>query len=431
MRLRIALTLALPVLLAASAVAGLVSAQSAVAAAAAPAADPVDAFAARYAGPAILPGMVVAVGKGDAPTVFHSAGRIAFPAAAPAAGPDSLWRIYSMTKPVTGIAAMILIQEGKLRLDQPIADFIPAFRAMRVLNGPDSLASHPATRPITVRNLLTHTAGLGYHIVTKGPLLREFERLGLNTGAFNAYYDEENRAAGPRSLAEFADRLASLPLIAEPGTRWSYSYSIDLLGRVIEVASGMPFDRFVEQRILTPLKMRSSFFTVPPRAAARLATNYMFFADLPLPIDPGRHSIWLKPPAFPYGGAGLVSSARDYDRFLHMLENEGALDGVRILKPEIARLAMSNLLPDGIDTKPINAMTGNATASLGFGAAGMVYLADMPGGPAKGSYGWSGAAGSLAWVDRARKVRGVMMVNYFGRSLPIQPEIMRIVYAGR
>jgi CubicO group peptidase (beta-lactamase class C family) len=176
--------------------------------------------------------------------------------------------------------------------------------------------------------------------------------------------------------------------------------------------------------------MRSTYFTVPPQAASRLATNYTFFAGLPLPLDPGRHSAWLKPPAFPYGGAGLVSSARDYDRFLHMLENEGELDGVRILKPEIARLAMSNLLPDGVDTKPLNAAAG-IDAPLGFGAAGMVYLADVPGGPAKGTYGWAGAAGTLAWVDRTRKIRGVMMVNYFGRSLPIQHEIMRIVYSGK
>lgn len=390
--------------------------------------ETVEAFVNHYAGPGVLPGMVVAVGRGDKPTVFHSSGRIDFTAHSPVAGPDTLWRIYSMTKPVTGIAAMILVQEGKLRLDQPISDFIPAFRNMRVLDDPKGLASHPAKNPITVRHLLTHTAGLGYSIMTKGPLLAEYQRLGLAPAAFNNYHEDELRGVRPATLEAFADRLATLPLIAEPGSRWSYSYSVDVLGRVIEVASGMPYDRFVERRVLQPLKMRSTFFTVPRSQAGRLATNYTFFGDVPLPMDPGKHSVWLKRPTFPYPGAGLVSSARDYDRFLHMLQNEGILDGARILTPETARLAMSNLLPEGADSKLLNS-NARKGVTLGFGAGGMVYLSDMSGGPAKGSFGWAGAAGSLAWVDRSQGVRAVMMVNYFGKGLPLQPEITRIVHA--
>src|SRR3546814_507359 len=173
-----------------------------------------------------MPGIVGAFGVGDLPTVFVAAGRIADGATAPAAGPDSLWRVYSMTKPVTAMAAMILIEDGKLKLDQPISDFFPGFKNMKVLLHPDtSLESRPATRPITVRNLLTHTASLGYTIVTQGPLLKEYERLGITPGAINAAVEAQARPARPKTLAEFAERVATLPLIADPGTKWSYSRS--------------------------------------------------------------------------------------------------------------------------------------------------------------------------------------------------------------
>ncbi|MFT4028168.1 MAG: serine hydrolase, partial [Novosphingobium sp.] len=387
-------------------------------------AETLEAFTQRYGGPGILPGIVVAVGQGRSPTQFHAAGRLDFSRTSRNADPDSLWRIYSMTKPITGMAAMILVDEGKLRLDQPIADFIPAFRTMRVLDEPGSLTSHPATHPITVRNLLTHTAGFGYNIVTKGPLLQEYQRLGLTSAAFNEPYEQDMRGRRPTSLAAFTERLAGLPLIAEPGTRWSYSYSIDVLGRVIEVAGGVPFDRFVKTRILQPLQMNSTYFTVPRGQAGRLATNYIFFTDLPVPLDPGARSVWLQPPTFPYGGAGLVSSARDYDHFLHMLQNEGEFAGVRIMSRATAQLAMSNLLPEGADTT----LLSPDPTKVGFGAAGMVYLADVPDGPSAGSYGWSGAAGTDAWVDRKRHIRAVMMINYFGKALPIQAEFRRAVY---
>jgi CubicO group peptidase (beta-lactamase class C family) len=361
------------------------------------------------------PGIVGAFGFGERPPVFISDGRIADEPNAPAAGPDSLWRVYSMTKPITAMAAMILIEEGKIKLDQPVSDFIPAFKDMKVQLNPDTLESRPAERPITIRNLLTHTAGLGYNIITKGPLLKEYERLGILPGAVSAPMEEKIRGVRPATLEEFANRVAGLPLIADPGTKWSYSIGLDVMGRVIEVASGMPFDRFVEQRIFAPLRMNSSFWTVPSSEAGRLATNYAFVGDNRVPIDPGATSAWLSPPSFPYGGAGLVMSARDYDRFLHMLQDGGALDGVRIMKPETVALAMSNLLPAGVEFSSVPGTTGGTATGpkMGFGAGGSVYLEDRPGGPAKGTYGWGGAAGTIAWVDPARHARGTVMVNYF------------------
>lgn len=374
-----------------------------------------------------MPGIVGAFGVGQAPTVFVSAGKIADDATAPAAGPDSLWRVYSMTKPVTGMAAMILVEEGKISLDDPLSKYFPAFAKMRVLTSPDtSLDSVPAKNPILIRHLLTHSAGLSYNISAKGPLLKEYERLGLLPGAVNAAIEAQARAARPTNLAEFANRVATVPLIAEPGTKWSYSIGLDVMGAVIEKASGMPFDRFVQTKLLDPLKMRSTYWTVPASEAKGLATNYAFVGETRTPIDPGATSVWLTPPSFPYGGAGLVSSARDYDRFLHMLQDGGTLDGVRVMKPETVALAMSNLLPPGVTFGGIGGGTGGTmSAQMGFGAGGSVYLADVPGGASKGTYGWGGAAGTIAFVDPVKKFRGTIMVQYFpAEKWPLRQEIL-------
>lgn len=373
-----------------------------------------------------VPGIVILTAVGNSIPHLVAEGRIAIEPNAPAANADSLWRVYSMTKPITGIAAMILVEEGKLRLDQPISDFIPAFKDMKVLVDPaKDLTSRPATRPITVRNLLTHTAGLGYTIVTKGPLLNEYNRLGINPAAVNALLEPGMRAARPASLEEFANRVATLPLIADPGAKWSYSIGLDVLGRVIEVAGGMPFDQFVNTRIFAPLKMQSSFWTVPQAKAGLLATNYMAPG---VAIDQGATSVWLQPPSFPYGGAGLVMSARDYDRFLHMLLNGGELDGARILKPQTVKLAMSDLLPPTVDRSTLAQMTADSGAPMGFGAGGSVYLADAPGGAGKGTFGWAGAAGSIGWVDPAHRLRATMMINSFGEQM-LKRETSKAIYA--
>ena len=346
--------------------------------------------------------------------------------------PDSLWRVYSMTKPITAMAAMILVEEGKLRLDQPLSDIYPAYRQMRVLTNPQaSLDTRPATSPITIRELMTHTAGLGYSFTAKGPLLKEYERLGLMPYAANAQVEAKVRPTRPANLQQFAERAATAPLIAEPGTRWSYSMGLDVLAAVVEKVSGMPFERFVQTRLFAPLKMNSSYWQVPASAANRLVSNYTFLGDQMVPVDPAATSVFRLAPSFPYGGAGLVMSARDYDRFLQMLQNEGQVDGVRVMKPETVRLAMSNLLPAGVTYGSVTGASGGSGGEVptGYGAGGSVTLADTPGGPGKGTYGWGGAAGTIAYVDPTRHVRGTVMVNYFPADrYPLRSDLAKALY---
>ncbi len=316
---------------------------------------------------------------------------------------DTLWRVYSMTKPITGMAAMILVGEGKMKLDQPISEFLPEFANMTVLTDPaKSLDAVPAKTQITIRHLLTHTAGLGYSIITKGPLLQAYLDNGITPGIVSRFPIPGQPTSAPTpDLKTFAERLAKLPLIAEPGTKWSYSIGLDLLGRVIEVASGMDFEAFLKTRIFEPLKMNSSYFQVPKSEVKRFVSNYAPVNGVLFPIDPAATSIYLDKPAFAFGGAGLVTSARDYDRFLNMLANYGKLDGVRIMSAETARLAMSDLLPAAVSTD------GTFAAGAGFGAGGRVGK-----GANDGVYGWGGAAGTVAFVDPKRKLRAVCMAQY-------------------
>lgn len=382
----------------------------------------VAALVERYVAARKVASMTATLGWGQQPPAFIGGGNLAIGLDAPA-GPDSLYRIYSMTKPVTGMAAMLLIDEGKLGLDQPLAEILPKFAAMKVqksYDGPiDDL--EPAARPITIRHLLTHTAGLGYSIIQKGPIREAYVAAGVIPGQVTKLPFAEifGRGEPVRGLAAFADRLAELPLIAQPGTRWSYSVSLDLLGRVIEVASGMSFDAFLEERFFDPLGMTSTFFRVPASEVGRLTTNYGIVNGLPVPIDPARQSIYLDEPAFPFGGAGLVSSPRDYDCFLQMLVGYGEIDGRRIMSEQAVRLGTSNLLPDGVSTE------GTFAAGSGFGAGGRVGLGDQA-----GTYGWGGAAGTVAFVDMKRGLRANLMTQYMpADAYPIHREFPAAVLA--
>lgn len=349
-----------------------------------------------------LPGLLAAIGNGGTAPDVVAVGNIAQGDKTPV-DMDTLWRVYSMTKPITGMAAMILVGEGKMKLDQPIADFLPEFANMQVLTDPDnSLNAVLAKTQITVRHLMTHTAGLGYGIITKGPLLKAYIDNGINPGVMSRFPIPGFPAgAATPDLKTFAERVAKLPLIAEPGTKWSYSISLDLLGRVIEVVSGMDFEAFLKARIFEPLKMTSSYFQVPESETKRFVTNYVPVNGVLIPIDPAASSIYLDKPAFAFGGAGLVCSARDYDRFLHMLQNGGELDGVRIMTSDAAALGMSDLLPAGVSTE------GTFAAGAGFGAGGRVGKGNF-----EGVFGWSGAAGTVGFVDPRRKLRATCMAQY-------------------
>jgi len=331
---------------------------------------------------------------------------------------NSLYRIYSMSKPITGMATMILIDEGKLGLDQPLHDILPAFRDMRVLVDPEGPLEDtvPAERPITIRQLLTHTAGLGYQIISKGPLLDAYNKAGLVGGRVSRMpipgFPPVTPAPG---LEAWADRLAELPLMYQPATTWSYSASIDLLGRVIEVASGMAFEAFLRQRIFEPCGMNSTYMQVPKSEAARLTDNYGIISGNAFPIDPGVNSIFLDPPEVPAGGGGLVSSPKDYDRFLRMLLGYGAIDGVRVMSQEAVRVGTSDLLPRTVDT------TGSWMEGQGHGAGGRAVGQ---------TFGWGGAAGTLAAVDFGLKLRSTLFTQYMpSEAYPVRDEFLAAMEA--
>ncbi|RED17144.1 serine hydrolase domain-containing protein [Parasphingopyxis lamellibrachiae] len=382
----------------------------------------VEAFVPRFVADHPIPGALIALGRGQAAPEYFADGVTALGSAQPVDA-NTLWRIYSMTKPVTGMATMLLVEDGVIGLDQNIADFLPAFAEPRVLTDPDnSLETRPASGPITIRHLLTHTAGLGYTIITTGPLLAEYRRLGLEPGVI-MHEEPEIVARRPQSLEEFANRLATLPIIADPGTKWSYSVSLDLLGRIIEIASGMPFDTFLQQRIFTPLDMRDTIFQVPAEKTGRMTASYTIRDGAPVLVDPAEGSVYAQPPRYPYGGAGLVSSARDYDRFLTMLLGEGALGDVRIMDAETARLAMSDLLPADVDKTDMYYQSG-------FGAGGRVTTEPGAAGEGIGTYGWGGAAGTVAWVDRANNLRASGYVqNLPSEVTPFRAGVLGAVYA--
>ncbi|PLK22659.1 serine hydrolase [Porphyrobacter sp. TH134] len=331
---------------------------------------------------------------------------------------NSLYRIYSMSKPITGMATMMLIDEGKLGLDQPLAEILPAFRDMRVLINPEGPLDEtvPASRPITIRQLLTHTSGLGYQIISKGPLQAAYNEQGLVGGRVSRMpipgFPNVTPAPG---LAAWADRLAELPLMYQPATKWSYSCSIDLLGRVIEVASGMEFEAFLKKRIFDPCGMTSTWMQVPASEAYRLTDNYGIVSGNAFPLDPGTSSVYLDPPEVPAGGGGLVSSPKDYDRFQRMLLGYGTIDGKFVMSEEAVRVGTSNLVPATVD------LTGSWIEGEGHGA----------GGRSKGAtFGWGGAAGTLAAVDFDLKLRTGLWTQYMpSEAYPIRDEFLAAMEA--
>jgi CubicO group peptidase (beta-lactamase class C family) len=319
---------------------------------------------------------------------------------------DSIYRIYSMTKPITGMAAMMLIDEGKLGLDQPLHEILPQYRNMqvqKVYDGPitaDNL--EPAVRPITIRHLLTHTAGLGYGIIQSGPIAEAYRQRGLVPGVVSRLQSVPAfRGTAVPSLELFADRLAEMPLVYQPGTRWSYSMGLDVMGRVIEVVSGQSFDAFLQERFFDPLAMDDTHFQVPRQDAGRLTTSYFLLGDLLLPIDLGQESIYLDRPPFPFGGAGLASTPRDYDRFLEMLLGYGELEGRRVMSERAVRLGTSDIFPDTLSPDD------DYAKAWGYGAGGRVGR-----GGEEGVYGWAGAAGTIGFVDYKRGLRAGLYTQY-------------------
>lgn len=378
----------------------------------------VQALLDRYVAEKKIAGASAAFAVGGSPLAYINAGTLALDSPV-AANEDTLWRIYSMTKPVTGTAAALLIEDGKLGLDQPVADFFPAYANIQVALDPATrLDSRPAGTPMTVRHLMTHTSGLTYTVMGKGAVQKAYRERGLF--GFYGQPPEPGDGAMPTSLADFAERLATVPLIAEPGTAYNYSLSLDLLGAVIERASGMPFDAFLRARLFAPLGMDSTAFRVLD--ANRLSTNYFITPKGIVPVDrPGR-TVFADYPKLTHGGAGLVSSARDYARFGMMQLGDGALGKVRVMKPETARLVRSNLLPAGV--------TAMGDGS-GYGAGGRVVIPATTGAnDSVGSYGWGGAAGTSFWIDPRRRTMVTLMTQFMPQDgYPIRRELRDAIRA--
>jgi CubicO group peptidase (beta-lactamase class C family) len=361
-----------------------------------------------------VPGAAVAIVRsggaaGRFAPQYLVAGKTAFDGGV-AVTPDTLWRVYSMTKPITAMAVMQQVAAGALALDQPIADILPEFKSMQVLvDSAKGLTARPAAGPITVRHLLTHTAGLSYSIVGNGPLEKEYRRLGLMPGIGSL-----GRAPGDGpepDLQGLVAGLASLPLHSEPGTGWRYSVALDLAGGLLERLTQKRFDTILSEQLFKPLGMANTGFSVPEPQIARLSSNYAWMKpdltllDKPFLIDGPKRTDWRGPQKLLAGGAGLLSSARDYARFAQMLLDEGMFEGKSVMPRGAARAAMSNLMPAGVFYDK----------SLGFGAGGRVTLFDTRGaadGTPAGAYGWGGAAGTLFQVDPVRQLAVVVMLQY-------------------
>jgi CubicO group peptidase (beta-lactamase class C family) len=316
--------------------------------------------------------------------------------------PDSIVRMYSMTKAVTGVAAMILYEEGKFSLADPISKYMPEFSHMQVAHeakdstGKRTYSTTPAEHPILVRDLFRHTTGFDY----AGPLDESgepaYKKLGVMGGAPLVSFD----------LAEAVRRLATAPLHEEPGTKWRYGYSIDILGRLVEVCSGKTLDQFFEDRIFRPLGMKDTAFFVPEEKWSRLATLYS-------PKKGGGIERFVGPPQDRYkknptlllGGAGLVSTMDDYTRFVMMLLNDGQLDNVRILGRKTVELMRSNHLGD------LN--RGSLNEGFGFGLTFEVNLGPgkAPTVGSEGEYDWGGAAGTIFWIDPKEHMLGVFLIQ--------------------
>lgn len=336
--------------------------------------------------------------------------------------PDTVVRMYSMTKAITGVAAMILYEEGRFNLNDPVSKYLPEFTKMRVghevfdASGKRTYYTVPAERPITVRDLFRHTTGLDY----AGPKDENGE---------NAYKKIEMMGGAPLvpfDLAEAVRRLASVPLNDQPGTKFRYGYSIDVLGRLVEVLSGKTLDQFFAERIFQPLGMTDSGFFVPEEKWKRLAVLYApkkNSGGIEPSTSPAQES-FKKKPALLLGGAGLVSTLDDYSRFCMMLMNDGQLDGVRIL----ARKSIELMHTDDLGNLP---RTGVLQDGYGFGLTFAVNL-----GPGKvgsvgseGEYNWGGAAGTSFWIDPKEHMFGVFLINVLPpRDIPAADQFKRMAY---
>ena len=388
----------------------------------------IDAHFAGYVADGRLPGWLLTVRRHGRLAHVARCGSRDLEAGLPVTD-DTVWRIYSMTKPVTSVAAMMLYEEGRLGLTDPVSAFIPAFADVRVYAGGSDLrqVTVPAVEPVRIWHLLTHTAGLTYGFQRVHPVDAMYRAAGFEWGT-------------PRGtdLAQACDLWAAFPLLFQPGAEWNYSVATDVLGRVVEVASGQRLDEFFADRIFGPLGMTGTAFWAGPAARPRLAALYNSGPDGKAARLEAMGRWALKEPRMLSGGGGLVSTAADYDRFTQMLLHRpgspaGELDGVRLLSPRTVGYMGRNHLPGGVDLetfgRPLFAEA--PFRGVGFGLGFAVLIDPVPGkvvGSA-GELSWGGAASTSFWVDREAD----LTVSFFTQLLPsstypIRPQLRQLVY---
>jgi CubicO group peptidase (beta-lactamase class C family) len=338
---------------------------------------------------------------------------------------DTIYRIYSMTKPITSLALMMLVEEGKLQITDPVANYIPSFADMRVFTGGSALKpiTAPSREPMRVWHLLTHTSGMTYGFNYFDAVDDIYRRSGFEFGI----------GSWP-SLEEACDNFAKLPLCFEPGTSWNYSVSTDIVGRIVEVVSGMTLDDFFATRILGPLGMRDTSFHVPEDKADRLAALYQYDAATggKTLVEPAAKMALRQPRALS-GGGGLYSTSYDYWRFLQMLENGGELDGVRIVSPTTIDMMTMNHLPGNSDITTFGRTLGEEVFydGLGFGLGFSVVVDQARTRVAcpEGTFGWGGMASTAFWVDPVEEITATFYTQLLPSTThPIRPYLRSLVY---
>jgi CubicO group peptidase (beta-lactamase class C family) len=317
---------------------------------------------------------------------------------------DTIFRIYSMTKPVTSVAIMMLHERGVFQLSDPVHKWIPAWEHLRVyrFGRYPTFTTDAAARPMTIRDLLTHMSGLSYGIMERTYVDAAYRKLGV--------------ADGKGTLAEMIDKVSGLPLEFSPGARWGYSIATDVLGHLVELMSGERLDEYLRRHIFQPLGMVDTGFVVPEGSVGRFAANYTRSADKLLTlIDDPSDSAYTRPRTYLSGGAGLVSTAMDFFRFAEMLRRGGELDGVRILGPRTVRYMTTNHLPGGGDLAghAVGSFSETRYEGVGFGLGFHVTIdpvrAQVP--SSVGEFGWGGMASTAFWVDPAEQLTVVFMTQ--------------------
>jgi CubicO group peptidase (beta-lactamase class C family) len=335
---------------------------------------------------------------------------------------DAIFRIYSMTKPITSVALMTLYEQGHFQLNDPVSRFIPEWKDQKVFVSGDAenMETKAPNRPMTFRNVLSHTGGLTYG-ASNHPVDKVYRRVGVN----------RDRS---ETLKTFIERLAQVPLYYEPGERWMYSLSTDVCGYLVETISGKRFDQYLQETIFDPLGMKDTSFWVRPEKLDRFAANYQREPDktLKLADDPG-NSTYAKEPGFFSGGGGLTSTTADYLRFCEMLRRGGELDGARILGPRTLELMHKNHLAGGKDLTQMAVGTFSETANegVGFGLGFAMTLGEVEaGGLGEGDYYWGGAASTIFWVDPKEDLVVIFMTQLMpSATFNFRGQLKNIIYS--